>query len=98
MPAYCLLQNFTDQGIRTIREVGKRIDTGKELAQSLGIEVTSLHLCLGPFDVMVHLNAPNDEAVARFALALGARGNVRTTTLKMFTEPEYRKLVENLPS
>ena len=98
MPAYCLLMNFTDQGIRTIREVGKRIDAGRELAQTLGLEFIDLNLCMGPYDVMLRLNAPSDEAVARFSLALGARGNVRTTTMKTFTEQEFRKLLDKLPS
>ncbi|TSD83105.1 GYD domain-containing protein [Mycobacterium sp. KBS0706] len=97
MPAYCLLLNFTDQGIRTIRDGAKRIDAGRELARSLGVEFGDLHVCMGPYDVMIHLEAPNDEAVARFVLAVGSRGNVRTTTMKTFTEQEYRKILVDLP-
>ncbi|MGK9165734.1 GYD domain-containing protein [Inquilinus limosus] len=97
MAAYCMLINFTDQGIRTIRDGAKRIDAARELAQGLGVELKELFLCMGPYDVMVHLNAPNDEAVATFVLAVGSRGNVRTTTMKTFTEQEYRKMLGNLP-
>jgi uncharacterized protein with GYD domain len=98
MPAYCLLLNFTDQGIRTIRDGAKRIDAARELAKSVGVEFNELRLCLGPYDVMVHMNAPNDEAIAKFVLAVASRGNVRTTTMKTFTEQEYRKLLTELPS
>ena len=97
MAGYCLLINFTDQGIRTIRDGAKRIDAGRELARSLGIEFKELSLCIGPYDIMIHVDAPNDETVARFVLAVGSRGNVRTTTMKTFPEQDYRKMLDNLP-
>jgi len=40
---------------------------------------------------------PNDEAAARLALIVGSQGNVRTTTLKAFTEDEYRNIIGSLP-
>jgi uncharacterized protein with GYD domain len=46
--------------------------------------------------MVVILQAPADEAVARIALALGAAGNVRTTTLKAFSEAEYRQIIQTL--
>jgi len=97
MTAYCLLINFTDQGIRTIRDGAKRIDAGRELARRFGIEFRELSLCIGPYDIMIHVDAPNDETLAKFVLAVGARGNVRTTTMKTFSEQEYRKMLDNLP-
>ncbi|MGL4285608.1 MAG: GYD domain-containing protein [Phreatobacter sp.] len=98
MPSYCILLNFTDQGIRTIRDGAKRIDAARDLAGSLGIEFTDLRLCLGTYDVMIQLEAPSDEALAKFVLATGTRGNVRSTTLKTFSEKEYRKLLSELPA
>ncbi len=49
------------------------------------------------YDGIATVEAPNDEAMARFALALGSAGNVRTTTLKGFTEQEYREIIGSLP-
>jgi uncharacterized protein with GYD domain len=98
MPGYCLLMNWTDQGIRGVRDGGKRIDAGRELARNLGIEFLDLSLCMGPYDIMVRLDAPDDATMARFALALGSRGNVRTTTVRIFPEEEYRGMLGNLPS
>jgi uncharacterized protein with GYD domain len=40
---------------------------------------------------------PDDTALARMALALGAMGNVRTETLRAFNEAEFRKIVGELP-
>jgi uncharacterized protein with GYD domain len=97
MTAYCALVNFTDQGIRNIRDGAKRIDAARELARSVGVEFKDFYLCIGQYDVLVHMEAPNDEAMAKFMLAVAAGGNVRTTTMKTFTEQEYRKLVAELP-
>jgi uncharacterized protein with GYD domain len=46
--------------------------------------------------MVVIVEAPNDEAVARLALALGSAGNVRTQTLKAFSEADYRKIIQTL--
>ncbi len=55
-----------------------------------------LYLTMGGHDLVVMVEAPNDEAVAKFALKIGSLGNVRTTTLKAFTEQEYRNIIETL--
>ncbi len=52
---------------------------------------------MGEYDLIATVEAEKDDAVARFALALGSIGNVRSTTLKAFTEQEYRNIVETLP-
>lgn len=98
MAAYCVLIKFTEQGIRTIRDGAKRVDAARDLAKSLGVGFNDLHLCMGPYDVMVHLEAPNDEAIAKFTLAIASRGNVRTTTMRTFPEQDYRKMLAELPA
>ncbi len=40
---------------------------------------------------------PNDETAAKLALSIGAQGNLRTSTTRVFTEAEYRKIVAGLP-
>jgi uncharacterized protein with GYD domain len=46
--------------------------------------------------MVVMLEAPDDEAAAKFALSLGSAGNVRTTTLKAFSEQSYRSIIGSL--
>ena len=41
--------------------------------------------------------APDEETVARLALAIRAGGAIRTETLRAFTEDEYRKIIAALP-
>jgi len=93
MSAYMLLYNYTDQGVRTIKDALKRRKAARELAKKLGVEIKTGYLAIGPYDLVIHVEAPNDEALATYLLSLGSRGNVRTTTLKVFPEAEFDKIV-----
>ena len=97
MPTYVTLMRFTDQGIHNIKEGPARLEAKKKLFQSAGAEIKSYYLALGNYDAIAIIDCPNDEVAARLALAIGAQGNVRTDTMRVFTEPEYRKLVSGLP-
>lgn len=97
MSSYCILGKFTDQGIRAIKQSPKRLDSSRDLAKSMGAEVKAFHLAMGRFDFLVMLEAPSEEIAARFVLALSSQGNVRTTTLKIFDETQYRGIIGKLP-
>ncbi len=97
MSTYFILANWTEQGIKDVKASPKRLRAAKRLAKACGVKFRSFHMTLGQYDIIVSVEAPNDEAVARFALALGSAGNVRTTTLKGFTEQEYREIIGSLP-
>ena len=96
MAQYIMLVDWTDQGIRNVKDSPGRLDAAKQLCQKHGAEITAFFMTMGSHDMVVILQAPADEAVARIALALGAAGNVRTTTLKAFSEAEYRQIIQNL--
>ena len=97
MSTYFILANWTEQGIKAVKASPKRLRAAKRLAKDCGVKFRSFHMTIGQYDMIANIEAPNDEAVARFALALGSAGNVRTTTLKGFTEQEYREIVGSLP-
>jgi uncharacterized protein with GYD domain len=97
MSGYFMLVNLTDQGIRTVKDSPQRQSTARDLAQSCEVELKDIHLTMGEYDFVCTLDASDDAAVARFALALGSLGNARTTTLKSFTEQEYRDIIASLP-
>ena len=97
MAMYIVLGNYTEQGIKSIKDSPKRIDAARDLAKSMGAEFKEFYLTLGAYDFVTTIEAPNDAVAARFALAAGSRGAVRTTTLKAFSEKEYRDIVSKLP-
>ncbi len=97
MGTYILLANYTDQGIRNIKDSPKRAEAARKAIQDMGGDMTGLYLTMGTYDLIVILEAPSDEVVVKFVLALGTLGNVRTTTLKAFTEAEFGEIVAGLP-
>jgi uncharacterized protein with GYD domain len=98
MPTYISLLNWTQQGIQTVREAPARLDAGKQAIKAAGGELKGFYLVMGQYDFVLIAELPNDEAVATLLLSLGAQGNVRSTTMRAFTEEEYRKLVAALPA
>ncbi len=96
MAIYLLLLNWTDQGVKYVKESPKRLDAAKKLAQDLGGQISTVYLTQGSFDLALVTEMPNDEKLASFVLKLGSLGNVRTTTLKAYSEDDYRKIIAGL--
>jgi uncharacterized protein with GYD domain len=96
MPTYISMLRYTQQGISTIKNAPARIDAAKEAYRKAGGELKSIYLTFGQYDLVAIAEMPNDEAVARMALAQGALGNVRTETMRAFTETEFRKIAGSL--
>jgi uncharacterized protein with GYD domain len=93
MARYIELLNWTDQGIKNVKDSPKRLDAARQLAKKMGCEVREFYMTTGACDMVVIVDAPDDEAVAKFNLTLAMGGNVRTTTLKAFPEDAYRKII-----
>jgi uncharacterized protein with GYD domain len=97
MATYISLLRWTEQGVAKVKESPARQDAAKQAAQAMGIEVKAMYLVMGQYDQVVVAEAPDDETVAKLALALGAQGNIRTETMRAFTEEEARKIIGSLP-
>jgi uncharacterized protein with GYD domain len=97
MPTYVTLYRFTDQGIRDIRGCPSRIEAAKQASEKAGGKVKGVYITMGPYDLVAITEAPNDEAVAGFALAHASQGNVTPLTMRAFTEEEFKKIMQNLP-
>ena len=97
MKTYIILLNYTEQGIKKIKESPKRLDAARKTAETMGVKLRDWYLVMGQYDALVVAEAPNDEAMSKVMLTIGALGNVRSQTLSAFTESEYRKLTADLP-
>lgn len=96
MPTYISMLRYTQQGITTAKNAPARIDAAKEAYRKAGGELKSIFLTMGQYDLVVIAEMPNDETVARMALTLGAQGNIRSETMRAFTETEFRKIAGSL--
>lgn len=97
MPTYITLVRWTDKGVQEVKESPARLEAYKKALSKAGGELKGFYLVSGRYDLVVVTEAPNDEAVAKVALATAAKGSVRTETMRAFTEGEYRKIVSDLP-
>ena len=97
MPTFILSLNWTDQGIRGVKDAPKRAQAGRDLAKKVGVEIKELFLTSGDFDLVLIVDAPNGDNVAKFALSLGSAGNVRTRTARAWRESEFQQLISELP-
>jgi uncharacterized protein with GYD domain len=95
MGHYILLLNWTDQGIRGVKETPKRAAAFEEMVKKMGGE-SSIYYTLGQHDIVAVLTLPNDESVVKLNLEMGRLGNVRTTTLKGWTKQEMAGIISSL--
>ena len=89
--------NFTDQGIKNVKDSPRRMRAGKALLKKMGGRVKQVYLTSGDCDAVLIAEVPDGDVMAKFAMALGALGNVRTTTVRAWPEAEFKKMVSELP-
>ena len=97
VPMFICTLNWTDQGIRGVKESPKRAQAARELAKKMGVEIKEVYLTSGESDLLLILDTPNGDNVAKFAMALGSLGNVRSRTARAWPQAEYQKLISELP-
>lgn len=93
MGTYIALSSFTDQGIRSVKDTTKRAEAVQEAAKKFGAKMTQIYWTLGKYDLVVTIEAPDDESATAFALAIASSGNVRIQTLRAFNKEEMNGIL-----
>jgi uncharacterized protein with GYD domain len=96
MSKYITLLNWTDQGIKAIKNSAARYDASKDLGRQCGCTLEAIYMTMGQYDQVAIVDAPDDKSIATFILKLAALGNVRATTLKAFDEGEYKAITASI--
>jgi uncharacterized protein with GYD domain len=96
MATYIVLNTFTEQGIRTIRETTNRADAVREMARKFGVTVKDIYWTLGEYDVVAIFEAADEASITAFSLAIGQAGNVRTQMLRAFNKDEMKGVIAKL--
>jgi uncharacterized protein with GYD domain len=97
MAKYVMLGNWTDQGARNAKETVKRARAAREAFAAMGVNAREWFFTMGQYDVVLTVEAPDDETLIRAALALATQGNLRTATMRGFSEKEMEGLISGLP-
>jgi uncharacterized protein with GYD domain len=97
MSTYVGLIKLTEQGTRNVKETTKRANSFREMAERTGVKVREVLWTMGRYDLVLVIDAPNDETMSRLALGLGMLGNAKTETLKAFSSQEMDQILKGLP-
>jgi uncharacterized protein with GYD domain len=96
MATFISLLNFTDQGIRNVKDSPDRYEAFRAMAEQLGVRVKDLYYTVGHYDIVAVMEG-SDEAVTTALLQVGSLGNVRTETLRGFSLDDMKKIVGTMP-
>ena len=96
MASYVLLFNYTGQGLHTVKDTTKRAAAAGELAGKFGVKLTDTLWTLGQYDGVILTEAPNDEAMAAFTVAVASMGNITTQTLRAFRAKEVDAILAKI--
>ena len=97
MPTYIVLGNYTDQGIRKIKQTGALRQAGEQSVAGHGGRIISQYFTFGPYDFVLTVELPNDELALEAAFTFGSMGDIRTQTLKAFEHQEGEAIAQRIP-
>jgi uncharacterized protein with GYD domain len=96
VPTYVSLFNWTDQGIRNVRDTVQRYERSQELQDKHGVRLENIYWTVGPYDIVAVAEASDEESITAFLLELASAGNLRTTTLRAYDREEMSGILERL--
>jgi uncharacterized protein with GYD domain len=81
MPVYVMLTTLTDAGRKAIQEEPEKLREINKEVEFLGAKILDQYALLGQYDFVNILEAPSNEAIAKLAIRLSAKGTTQTLTL-----------------
>ena len=96
MATYISLIQFTDQGIRNVKDTIKRGEAAMAEAEKMGIKIIEEFWTMGAYDGVVLFEAPDDETMTAYALKLASLGNVKTQTMRAFSRQEMEGILAKM--
>lgn len=96
MPTFIILGNFTDQGVKTVKDSVKRSDAIRDMGKKFGVTMKDIHWTMGAYDVVGTFEAPDGPSMSAFVLAIGMAGNVRGQTLLAYPKSEMEGILKKL--
>ena len=97
MVRYIVLLKFTDQGIRNVKKTVERAKAFKTVADKIGTHLKDLYWTQGPYDLVGTLEAPDEDTAMSLLLGLGSLGNIRSQSLRAFSDEEMERILEKMP-
>ena len=96
MQRYIVLINYTDKGMKNIKDLPRRIQAAHRKVEEAGGKFVEWNLTMGSYDSVAIIELPDDQTVAGTLLGAGRAGYIETTTLKAFPENRLEKIVNKI--
>ena len=96
MPKYVILLNWTEQGVKNVKDTVNRYQAARQLVESKGGKFDTILWTAGPYDIVAVTDAADEETAAAVNLQLAAAGNLRTITMRGFTEDEMTGILAKM--
>jgi uncharacterized protein with GYD domain len=96
MPHYIILWNWTDQGLRAVKDSPKRLESFRAELEKASGKLIGEYYTMGQYDGIVMVETPSDETIMSIVLGDASKGNFRSMTLKAFPMSEAAKVIEKL--
>jgi len=96
MSFYIILWNYTEQGIKNIKESPKRVNIFKSKLENAGGRLIDTYYTFGKYDGVSIVESPTDEILMSCLLSVESQGKARSITLKAFSYDEATKIIENI--
>jgi uncharacterized protein with GYD domain len=96
MANYIVLINWTEQGIKNVKDTIKRAKSFEGAIEKAGGKSLGIYYTMGRYDLVAIVEAPTDEAITSVLYSTGSLGNVRTETLKALSMAETANIIEKL--
>jgi uncharacterized protein with GYD domain len=97
METYIILGSWTKQGIDTIKDIESRVANSRAAIEQAGGQWVGFWMTMGQYDFVLVTTSPDGPTAATLLLATAMDGNVRTETLRAFSEDEMARIVANIP-
>lgn len=97
MATYIVLGNYTDQGMRKLKQLAQLRQAGEQWAAAHGGRIISDYTTFGPYDFILTVELPSDEVALEGAFTFGSMGDLRTQTLRAFSAVEAEAVAQRIP-
>jgi len=94
MPTYVVLYRFTDQGRKAVKDTVKRTGETRRQNEQRGFKVIGTYWTQGRYDLVAVVDAPDEQAMAAGLLNIAEAGNVRSETMRAFTDAEMDAILK----
>ncbi len=96
MATYVISLNWTDQGIKAVRDTVDRSRQARTAMEAFGIHLHTILWTTGHHDLVVIAEAPDDETMSAGLLTLASQGGLRSEVARAFNEQEMEQIIQKM--